>query len=648
MQTYQSLIVSIRPHHTRNYEVRISGFAGEAKGTLVISPELESLLQLRNNAPSGRVSSEIGTLLFESLFHDRELFGLYQRATADRDTRIRFVLAIDPAAHQIMALPWEEMYDSKRRMHLALGNFTLIRYVASQHRTLQSLHNTRLRVLLTSAHTPPAASIEREFETIKSILEQYPADVDLICEPHLSYQRFLDLFRSNQFDLWHFVGHGKLDIHERYEFVFEDTNGEAHPVLADRVVGSLVGGGLKFAILHSCSGARIFRDPLHAAAPLLAERCVEACVAMQAPIDVDVSLRFADGFYHSLVERNPIDQCVADGRKSILSIVGSDDSAWSVPVIYSRTEHLTGISSAIHDAKPPPRNSQGPLIRLLGVGEDGQPITSDELERIGIAQLLAEQGDTRTKYDSASYWVTVDAGPFLYGSLPADEAAERHEKPQILVDLPTFQIARYPITNAQWQEFIDDRGYENREWWTRAGMRLSRELAWQRPAFMDHQQLNGANQPVVGVSWYEASAFTLWLSARLGKRIDLPTEQEWEKAARGSDGRAYPWGNDVDRSRANTGGSRRSFRTAPVGIYPHGQSPYGILDMAGNVAEWTKSVPQVRAARAQGSPGSDELSYIVRGGSWRYNIKSARCAYRQSRIAHDRQDWIGLRVCIRM
>jgi formylglycine-generating enzyme required for sulfatase activity len=154
--------------------------------------------------------------------------------------------------------------------------------------------------------------------------------------------------------------------------------------------------------------------------------------------------------------------------------------------------------------------------------------------------------------------VLVPAGEFLMGN---DESAFAPEKPAHLVTLDDYWIDRYEVTNAQYRLCLD------------AGVCAEPELWW-------NDELNGDDQPAL-VNWEEAQAYCGWVGAR------LPTEAEWEKAARGVDGRMWPWGNEFEPSRANLHGDEDGYGpTAPVGSFPGDASPYGLLDVAGNASEW--------------------------------------------------------------
>ena len=188
--------------------------------------------------------------------------------------------------------------------------------------------------------------------------------------------------------------------------------------------------------------------------------------------------------------------------------------------------------------------------------------------------------DTRLDPGDGALMVLVPAGPFLMGLPDGDLLAEEHEKPQRVVTLSPFWIDVHPVSNARFAHFLEARGYEEPQWWTPEGWlwrckhRVGRPLLWGEPGW------DGPEQPVTGVSWYEADAYSRWA----GKR--LPTDAEWERAARGTDGRRYPWG-DAWPANDTANFDSRVGRTTPAGLYPAGASPCGCHDMSGNVNNWT-------------------------------------------------------------
>ena len=239
--------------------------------------------------------------------------------------------------------------------------------------------------------------------------------------------------------------------------------------------------------------------------------------------------------------------------------------------------------------------------------------------RIAAGEVLGRLGDPRV-----GEMVVIPAGPFIMG-----EGRERHE-----VRLPAYQIGKYPVTNVEFARFVEASGYKNASFWTEAGWQ---EVGQKRdePRFWQNPRFNKPNQPVIGLSWYECVAYCRWLSAQTGRIWRLPTEAEWEKGARGDDGRKYPWGNDFDASRLNAReGDQKAYCSTPVGMYPTGVSPFGLFDCAGNgwewcATRWEKPFPY--------DPDEDEWNerYLaernlraLRGGSWNYEADVAQCAYR--------------------
>ncbi|HEV8193579.1 MAG TPA: SUMF1/EgtB/PvdO family nonheme iron enzyme [Ktedonobacterales bacterium] len=203
----------------------------------------------------------------------------------------------------------------------------------------------------------------------------------------------------------------------------------------------------------------------------------------------------------------------------------------------------------------------------------------------------------------------VPAGPFFIGSDPSkDPGAHVSEIPQHTLELGAFQIATYPITVAEYACFV------------RAGQK--EPYSWRR-------QLRRLDHPVVYISWRTATAYANWLTERTGQPWRVPSEAEWEKAARGADGRMYPWGDQFDASRANTSEGKPKG-TTPVGSYLSGASPYGALDMVGNCWEWTNSVFHPYPYLPHDARAQEQLAAhrVLRGGSWGLDAWHARAAFR--------------------
>jgi formylglycine-generating enzyme required for sulfatase activity len=278
----------------------------------------------------------------------------------------------------------------------------------------------------------------------------------------------------------------------------------------------------------------------------------------------------------------------------------------------------------------------------LAMRDPGRP--PRERARVGDGLVLAS--DPRFRADAWYLpdepllgFVKIPAGPFVMGSDPKqDEQAYDDERPQHERSLPTYYVMRYPVTVAQFRAFVRDSEYGQH----------------------DERALEGtATHPVVHVTWYDAMAYCRWLTERLRKwegtpeplvtllreerwAVTLPSEAQWEKAARGEDGRIYPWGNGADPNRANYGETGIGS-TSAVGCFPGGASPYEIEELNGNVVEWTRTGWQEDYREYQLDLEARDRA-VVRGGAFYDNEGSVRCAYRRGRDPYRRGNHLGFRV----
>ena len=207
-----------------------------------------------------------------------------------------------------------------------------------------------------------------------------------------------------------------------------------------------------------------------------------------------------------------------------------------------------------------------------------------------------------------------------------------------------YRIAKYPVTNAQFAKFIEAGGYRKQRWWTEAGWEQREKEKWTEPRYWKDKKWNGAEQPVVGVSWYEAVAFCLWLSEVTGEKIMLPTKDQWQYAAQGDDGHTYPWGNEWDCKKCNNSVKPcKSSLTTSVRKYEgKGNSFFGVVDMAGNVWEWCLNV---EGTGGTGLEGTNLRG--VRGGSWvDSNSDYFRSDYRVGSYPHGWDNRWGFRLAL--
>lgn len=295
-----------------------------------------------------------------------------------------------------------------------------------------------------------------------------------------------------------------------------------------------------------------------------------------------------------------------------------------------------------------------PQVQIL-LDELNDPKTEPP-RRLEIGDQLDAMGDPRIGVGLNENglpdidWVEIPAGPFIYSEGETQQTLE----------LPAFKISRYPVTNSQFQAFLDAGGYHDNRWWQ--GLTKPEP---QKTGFKP------TNRPRENVDWYEAYAYTRWLSAQLGVNVSLPTEQQWEKASRGKAGRIYPWGFDFHSGFANCNevvrkrgprGPHYLQQTSAVGIYPQGESPYHVLDMAGNVSEWclnhydrpehinegkfvaTDKDSNILRDLSGFLPKFADDIRVLRGGSWLNFPIDLRSANRYSSRADLRQDSLGFRL----
>ncbi|MBM3238031.1 formylglycine-generating enzyme family protein [Candidatus Poribacteria bacterium] len=250
--------------------------------------------------------------------------------------------------------------------------------------------------------------------------------------------------------------------------------------------------------------------------------------------------------------------------------------------------------------------------------------------------------------DGASM-VLIPAGEFLMGSSdaqveqilqikPGIRELIKHEQPQHRVYLDAFYIDQYEVTNAQFQKFVKETGYvtdaEREGWgylwegfndWPRV-----KDANWRSPRGVGSSIVGKADHPVIQVSYNDALAYALWA----GKR--LPTEAEWEKASRGTDGRLYPWGDDWDANKVNSW-ERGPHTTMPVGSYPTGVSPYQVYDMVGNVWEWVTDwyhhIYYHWSPDHNPTGPSGGTHRVLRGGCWLNQRCIVRCAHRDNFVS---------------
>ena len=664
----------------------------------------------RLNSPEWEAAEAFGKRLFEAVFQGnvRDLLTASLNQIDDetyRGLRIRLRLVNTP---ELNNWPWEYLYHPSLRQFVVLSTQTpLVRYL-DLPRPPKSLTVTpplRLLVMISDPKDYSRLNVAGEKDKIAKALNNLAGRGVLKVE-WLETATLVELQnRLRKLDpvhIFHFIGHGGWDTEKDDGYLLlTDEHGDGRKVDANRLA-TILGDhkSLRLAVLNACEGARgSVTDPFAGTAVTLVNLGLPAVLAMQFEISDPAAIQMAQVFYESLADGLPVEGAVAEARKMIFA--DGNDVEWGTPVLYLRANDGklfdlrevgvvsttttieagskepatavpsrpsprlcptcgtrvgelatkcivcgTELGSPAFIAKPQrqethlstPSTSSPRLCPTCGTrvgelatkcivcgAELGSPGSTAKPQRQWRSLLPERPKFASAEPSNAPELIRIPAGEFLMGSDKAkDPNAQDDELPQRRVHVSEFYMGRYPITNAQYAALKDVEIPKGKE-----------------------------NHPVVNVTWNDAQSFCQWLSEKTGKQFRLPTEAEWEKAARGTDGRIYPWGNEWDNAKLNSR-ERESYagETTPVGKYsPSGDSPYGLADMIGNVWEWCadwyyeKEYQRQRSGVVRDPSGSTSGIYRVLRGSSFYNPRgSARCAVRRRYYPNDMSRAHGLRV----
>jgi formylglycine-generating enzyme required for sulfatase activity/predicted Ser/Thr protein kinase len=301
----------------------------------------------------------------------------------------------------------------------------------------------------------------------------------------------------------------------------------------------------------------------------------------------------------------------------------------------NRCKEIEEVLAALNDILKKPRET--PLKKQI---KPVKPVDPGPPPAPGTNKVVEE-----TDFDDGIIMVSIPPGKFGMGSNDYG-----NEKPPHEVYLDGYWMGKYEVTVKQFGLFVKDTGYVTEAEssggayaWTGQTWEKNKDINWKNPGFKQED-----NHPVVCVSWNDVSEYCKWLSGKKGVNFKLPTEAQWEKAARGTDGRKYPWGDpEPDETLANF--NFKIEKTTPVDSYPKGASPYGLLDMAGNAWEWCSDwygSDYYRNAPKENPTGPKSGPYrVLRGGGWGYYAGDLRCSSR----FYDRPSYryydVGFRLC---
>ena len=647
---------------------------------------VEITLSGQQEFPRGYLSADIlpwvaadpgtdGQRLFDRLMADAPVRSAWAAARGQAPRR-RIRLRIDADAPELHALPWELLQDNA--LTLAASSETpFSRYLPIALPWGGEITERPIRVLavisnpddLTAKYNLPPADVALEQQALTDALGgAKDLAIDFLDAP-VTLEKIEAALRKG-YHVLHFLGHGAFNAKRQQAALYlQDAQGHAQRVLDDEIVSMLARQGVqpRLVFLAACQSAtRDSADAFLGLGPKLVAVGVPAVVAMQDFVTIETARKFSGAFYARLMEHSLVDQAMNEARSALLT-AGRPDAA--VPVLFMRLKSgqlwsAESDSTALQSdhSEPPTQSvayvSGGIAIHADEVRINGDVVGRDKIETAGGDIIHVAAGATlimgerpapkaelapslvkRQPYEPEM--LLVPTGLFLMGSQPGP-GIEPSEIPQHEVMLSAYYIGKYPITNREYAEFISrEKGKDAPE----TGWTGRKPL----PDKIDY--------PVVGVTWHDACAYCQWLSQQTGRNYRLPTEAEWEKAARGTDGRTYPWGDRWIDGRCNVGGERGQLMA--VSAYPDGASPYGCRDILGNTQEWTSTLwstgdTEVYRYPYQPQDGREDLdndhlprpSRIHRGGSYRDDPGKLRCTARGKASTTGAARWRGFRVAV--
>ena len=383
------------------------------------------------------------------------------------------------------------------------------------------------------------------------------------------------------------IGKRKGDLEEAYR-LYADASGDAAATLAEEKAQRKESVNLYGQAMTQLSGKQI-KDLVDA---LIHAYPSEADLAMMVRIELNETLAaVAAGSNLRVLIFDLITWAERSGRVNEL-VAGAVRRTPGNPMLQEYVRRWPAV------AAPARRATEAEQVLAQKKAEAAVQAAAED-----AAKLRAQRDLLGALEQIGLEWVTVPAGEFTMGSNDSGDEQPIHQ-----VYLSEYQIARHPVTNAQYELFVKANSYAAPKHWKNKKIPPGKE-----------------NHPVVNVSWKDAQTFCAWAGVR------LPTEAEWEKAARGTDGRKYPWGNEPPTEELCNFNSNVGD-TTPIGSYPKGASPYGVLDMAGNVWEWVndwydeKYYSVSPSVNPQG-PASGTRR-VLRGGSWSIDGVNVRSAFR--------------------
>ena len=642
--------VSLPTGATDRYTLRVvetllyDGRSGTIDGPREFTLDQRVLTSLESNPQA--YGQLLGKTLFastaESLHNNRTRAGYTAAPLSVR-------LHLDPRAGALHRLRWETLHDLEGRSLLPQADIVFARE-ATPERAAQGFPTPQPpRALVVTSATSDAVS--HGSRSIEFVREGPRANEALGAIPNTSlafgpvtHGRLAQALRDG-FPIVYLEAEAVITTSEA-GLRLADEDGRSVLVSFDQLAATLAAAPVKPLVVLGVPHADLWQLAVR-----LLQAGLPAVLYFQTALPEPDRTTFLTSFFHQLARHGRVDGAVAAARRAL-----TDQALWWAPVLYT----------ALRD---------GQLFDVLAA------------EPSAGAETVAVAPDTPLTFD----WVEIPAGSFPMGSdRGRDHQASDDELPQHRVDVPAFRMARVPVTVAQFAAFVAAAGYTTTAEeagaayaWNGSSWAPIEGASWRAPGGPKTDVSGKQDHPVTCVSWHDAMAFCRWAGVR------LPTEAEWEKAARGADGRIYPWGDTTpDPDHANFGasvdeptpageptpvgeqtpvsshpmgeptpeGSHPAGDTTPVHSHPAGASPYGVLDMAGNAWEWTTSLwgedgvrpaypyPYDPADGREDLTAADPVRRVLRGGSCIDDARHLRCAKRHRYAANAGVVYVGFRV----
>ncbi|MDD5391559.1 MAG: SUMF1/EgtB/PvdO family nonheme iron enzyme [Thiothrix sp.] len=627
---------------------------------------------------------KLGSALYDCLFsgdvEERFRTSLAIAERAGMGLRIRLRLSGAPS---LINIPWELLFDAANNDYIGLSvNTPVIRKLdlAQQPSIRQAVGVLRVLVMISSPTGYYPLDVKREWERINTATQGLQSDGKLMLEqvePSLAaLQRAL---RRGEYHVFHYIGHGGFDSQNNDGLlVLEDKDKKGH-LVSGQYLGALLHDEttLQLVLLNSCSGGRTSAtDPFAGVGQSLLQKSIPAVIAMQFEITDDAAITFSHEFYAALADGYPIDAAVAEARKMIYA--EDNQLEWATPVLYTSIDgggllreptpeellyiekqqrqreeikRQVGLQPQAEERKPQEElmhqtesHSVGlPLPTIKTISEPllvaPQVFAWKTIAIIGVMLMLGIGGFVWKRYFDVqpieSEMVSIPAGTFTMGCVKgrddANNDCENDEKPAHKVTLSAFQIGKYEVTFDEWDACEKAKACPHAE-----------DQGWGR-----------GKLPVITVSWNDITQkYIPWLNQKTGKNYRLPTEAEWEYAARGGTDKAYPWGNNIGKNNASCDGCGSQWdnkQTAPVGSFS--TNGYGLYDTSGNVWEWVADCYSYsyQGAAPDGTVRNNcgtSIDRILRSGSWNFLGNSCRSANRNAEHPDLRDKYSGFRLAL--